>query len=80
VTEIRPLRLYDLPFAIRMAKHGICFDTQVNLTSGHEGLHHAYLTYAGRMPVFVLRRSSGGGLGQLHFVSGTQQAQVSSFG
>jgi len=76
VTEIRPLRLYDLPFAIRMAKHGICFDTQVNLTSGHEGLHHAYLTYAGRMPVFVLRRSSGGGLGQLHFVSGTQQARL----
>jgi hypothetical protein len=76
VAEIRPLRLPDLPFAIRMAKHGVGFDTQVSLTSSHDGLRYAYLSQAGRMPVFVLRRDSEDGLGQLHFASSTQQARL----
>ncbi len=76
MAEIRPLRLPDLPLAIRMSKHGVGFDTQVSLTSSHDGLRYAYLSHAGRMPVFVLRHNSEDGLGQLHFTSGTQQARL----
>ena len=59
-----------------MAKYGICFDTQVNLTGSHEGLRYAYLAHVGHMPIFVLHNNSGDGLGQLHFSSGMPQARL----
>jgi hypothetical protein len=76
VSEVRPLRIHDLPFAYRLAGQGVSFDSQVSLTIGDDGLRQALLTSTGRLQVYVLRRAQGGALGQLHFLPGAQHARL----
>lgn len=76
VTEIRPLRLHDLPFAYRVAKQGINFDVQLGLTVGEDALRHAVLAGIGRMQTYVLRSSQGSLLGQLHYLTSQQHARL----
>ena len=76
VTEVRPLRLHDLPFAYRMVGQGVSFDAQLSLTVGEDSLRPALLTSSGRMQAYVLRQSGGSALGQLHFLAGEQLARL----
>lgn len=77
MTELRPLRLHDLPFVYRLAGRGVSFDVQLSLEVGDDGLRHMIIGHAGRVQAYVLRPSSGGGgLGQLHFLDGQQQARL----
>ncbi len=77
MTELRPLRLHDLPFVYRLVGHGVSFDVQLSLEVGDDGLRHMIIGRAGRVQAYVLRPSSGnGGLGQLHFLDGQPQARL----
>ncbi len=76
MTEVRPLRLHDLPFAYRLAGRGISFDVQLSLTSGNDDLLYALLTGTGRIQAYVLRQPGGGGLGQLHYPDSQQHARL----
>lgn len=76
VTEIRPLRLHDLPFVYRVARQGINFDIQLRLTVGEDALRHAVLAGIGRMQTYVLRSSQGSMLGQLHYLASQQHARL----
>lgn len=77
MTELRPLRLHDLPFVYRLAGHGVSFDVQLSLEAGDDGLRHVIAGRAGRVQAYVLRPPSGsGGLGQLRFLDEQQQARL----
>lgn len=76
MTEVRPLRIHDLPFAYRLAGHGVSFDSQISLTIGGDSLHQVVLTGTGRVQTYVLRQPDCGGLGQLHFLPGTQHVRL----
>jgi len=76
VTEIRPLRLHDLPFVYRLAGQGVNFDTQLGLTVGDDALRHAVLASLGRIQVYVVRRHGASILGQLHYLDTEQHARL----
>ena len=77
MTELRPLRLHDLPFVYRLAGHGVSFDVQLSLEVGGDSLRHVIVGHAGRVQAYVLRPASGGGgVGQLHFLDGQHQARL----
>ncbi len=76
MTDVRPLRLHDLPFAYRLVGRGISFDVQLSLTAGEDTLRHVLLTGTGRTQVYVLRLPDGGGLGQLHFPAGQKHVRL----
>ncbi len=76
MTDVRRLRLHDLPFAYRKVGHGVNFDAELSLTVGDDGLQHALMAAIGRMQVYVLRRSNGSALGLLHFLENEQHARL----
>lgn len=76
MTEIRPLRLHDLPFVYRLAGQGVNFDTQLGLTVGEDALRHAVLASLGRIQVYVVRRHGASILGQLHYLDTEQHARL----
>jgi len=78
VTEIRPLRIHDLPFVYRVAGLGVNFDAQLSLTVGEDALRHALMTSMGRMQAYILRRSSGSVFGQLHYLESDHHARLAN--
>ena len=76
MTDVRPLRLHDLPLVYRMAGQGVNFDVQLGLTVGEDALRHALLASMGRMQAYVLRNTAGGILGQLHYLASEQHARL----
>lgn len=76
MTEIRPLRIHDLPFVYRVAGQGVNLDVQLSLTVGEDALRHALMTSIGRMQAYVLRRSSGSVFGQLHYLESDHHARL----
>jgi hypothetical protein len=76
LTDVRRLRLHDLPFAYRKVGHGVNFDAELSLTVGDDGLQHALMAAIGRMQAYVLRRPSGSALGLLHFLENEQHARL----
>jgi hypothetical protein len=77
MTDLRPLRWHDLPFAYRMAGRGTSFDTHLRLIAGADYLRHAQLTGNGRTQIYVLRRPRmGGGLASLYYPAGDHHARL----
>jgi hypothetical protein len=76
LTDVRRLRLHDLPFAYRKVRHGVNFDAELSLTVGDDGLQHALMAATGRMQGYVLRRPDGSALGLLHFLQDEQHARL----
>lgn len=76
MTEIRPLRLHDLPFVYRVAGQGVNFDVQLRLTVGEDAFRHAVLAGTGRMQTYVVRKSNGSILGQLHYLPSEHHARL----
>jgi len=76
VTEVRSLRLHDLPFAYRMSGLGVSFDAQIRLTVGDDGFRQALMAGTGETQVYVLRTSDGGALAQMHYLSDMQCARL----
>lgn len=76
MTEVRPLRWHDLPFAYRLVRCGTSFDAQLRLTVGDNSLRRALLFGSGRTNSYILRRSDGEGLGQLHYPADTLHARL----
>lgn len=76
MTDVRRLRLHDLPFAYRKVGHGVNFDVELNLTVGSDGLQRALMAAIGRVQGYVLRRSNDSALGLLHFLGNDQHARL----
>jgi len=76
VTDVRPLRLHDLPFAYRFVGLGVSFDAEINLTVGDDGFRQALMASTGEMQVYVLRDSDGGALAQLHYLPDTHYVRL----
>ncbi len=75
--NVRPLRWHDLPFAYRLAGHGMSFDSHLRLTIGEDHLRHVQLTGIGRTQIFVLRRrGSSGAMASLHYPDGVRHARL----
>jgi hypothetical protein len=76
MNNVRPLRWHDLPFAYRLAGHGMSFDAHLRLTIGEDHLRHAQLTGIGRTQIFVLRRRGSGAMASLHYPDGVRHARL----
>ena len=76
MTEVRSLRLHDLPFAYRMSGLGISFDAQIRLTVGDDGFRQALMAGTGETQVYVLRASGSGVLAQMHYLPDVPYARL----
>lgn len=77
MSELRPLRWHDLPFAYRLVGRGTSFDAHLGLIIGEDTLRHAQLTGTGRTQLYVLRRRGGqSGMAMLYYPSDDQHARL----
>jgi hypothetical protein len=76
VTQLRPLRWHDLPFAYRLAGRGVSFDAHLRLILGQDHFRYTQLTGFGRMQAFVLRDSGISGLAALYFPNSELNARL----
>lgn len=76
MTELRSIRLHDLPLVYRLAGHGVSFDVQLSLLSRDDGLRQVMLSRTGRVQVYVLRQASASALAQLRFLDDPQLARL----
>ncbi len=76
MSNVRPLRWHDLPFAYRLAGRGMSFDAHLHLLVGENYFKQAQLTGARRTQSYVLKQPPGGGLAVLYFPAGDQHARL----
>lgn len=76
MTEVRSLRLHDLPFAYRLSGLGVSFDAQIRLTVGDDGFRQALMAGTGETQVYVLRTPEGGALAQMHYLPDLPYARL----
>ncbi|GAB4470791.1 MAG: hypothetical protein Kow00124_07270 [Anaerolineae bacterium] len=76
MTDMRPLRIHDLPRVYRLAGQGVSFDTHLNLTVGDDAWQQVVLTSRGRTQPYVLRQGGESGIGVLHYPTGDLYARL----
>lgn len=76
MTQVRPLRWHDLPFAYRLAGRGVSFDAHLRLILGEDHFRYTQLTGFGHTQAYILRHSDASGLAGLYYPSGDLNARL----